>query len=253
VNMLPLTSGEKIVEVIATKDYGGGRFLVTASRNGLVKKTKFELYNTARRDGIIALDLAEGDEMIRARLTSGNSELVLISEGGQSIKFSERDCRPMGRTARGVKGMNLASEDHLLTMEVPDEGADVFVITANGFGKRTSAGMYPLQKRGGKGVRTIKLTEVKGSLAGARVVRDNQELFVVSQEGIIIRVPVNGIPRTGRATQGVRVMRVQENDLVSAVALVVSGDDRAGDEAGEDEEYDMLDEPEETEDIPEEQ
>jgi len=131
----------------------------------------------------------------------------------------------MGRVAAGVKGMTLDRGDRVLTMEVLGEGTDVFVITSNGYGKRTSAGLYPTHRRGGKGVRTIKLTETKGVLAGARVVMGNQELVVVSQEGIVIRVPVNGIPRTGRATQGVKVMKVQENDGVSAIALHVSGDD----------------------------
>ena len=225
VNLLPLGSDEKIVEVIATKDFGGGRFLVTATRNGIVKKTKFQLYDSARRDGIVALKLFPGDEMIRARLTNGEQNLMLLTEKGQAIRFSEKDCRPMGRVAAGVKGITLAKGDRVLTMEVPDENTDILVITTNGFGKRTSAERYPLRKRGGKGVLTVKLTESKGALAGARVVRDNQELLVVSQAGIVIRVPVNGIPRTGRATQGVRVMRVRDGDSVSAVALVVSGEE----------------------------
>jgi len=239
VNLLPLETGEKIVEVIATKDFSPENFLVTATKKGIVKKTRFNLYDSARKDGIIALRLFPGDEMIRARLTSGDEELLLITEQGQAIKFNERDCRPMGRPAAGVKGITLNKEDSVLTMEVPQEGADVFVITSNGYGKRTSARLYPLHKRGGKGVRTIKLTETKGVLAGARVVRDNQELVVVSQEGIVIRVPINGIPRTGRATQGVKVMRVQENDRVSAVALVVAGDDGNADEDFDAEEDDF--------------
>ena len=236
VNLLPLEQGEKIVEVIATKEFSPEMYLVTATMNGLVKKTRFDLYDSARKDGIIALRLFPGDEMIRARLTDGDEEMLLVTEQGQAIKFSEKDCRPMGRPAAGVKGITLNKGDHVLTMEVLKEGSDVFVITSNGFGKRTSAGLYPTRKRGGKGVRTIKLTETKGVLAGARIVRDNQELFVVSQEGIVIRVPVNGIPRTGRATQGVKVMRVLENDRVSAVALVVAGDDTAGDDGDEPEE-----------------
>jgi DNA gyrase subunit A len=230
VNLLPLEPKEKIVEVIATKDFGGGRFLVTATKNGIVKKTAFELYDSARKDGIIALKLFPGDEMIGARLTDGNQELVMVSETGQAIKFHEKDCRPMGRVSAGVKGMTVAKGDRVLTMEVLQDGTDVFVITSNGYGKRTSAGMYPLHRRGGRGVRTIKVTEAKGVLAGAMVVRDNQELVVVSQDGIVIRVPINGIPRTGRATQGVKVMKVKENDGVSAVALVVSGDERGAEE-----------------------
>ena len=233
VNLLPLDSDEKIVEVIATKDFGSDKFLVTATKNGIVKKTRFDLYDSARKDGIIALKLYAGDEMIRARLTDGNQEIILVSEKGQAIKFSEGDCRSMGRPTAGVKGVRLDARDRVITMEVPGEGADLLVMTANGYGKRTSAGQYPLHRRGGKGVRTIKLTETKGRLVGARVVRDNQECLVVSQEGIIIRVPVNGIPRTGRATQGVRVMRVQKGDKVSALALVVSGDERGnGEEEG---------------------
>jgi len=225
VNLLPLEPAEKIVEVIATKDFEGGKYLVTATKNGIVKKTPFERYDSARKDGIIALRLFPGDEMIRARLTDGNQELLMVSEKGQAIKFSEKDCRPMGRVSAGVKGMKLDRGDRVLTMEVLGDGTDVFVITSNGYGKRTSGGVYPLHRRGGKGVRTIKLTEVKGVLAGARVVMDNQELVVASQEGIVIRVPVNGIPRTGRGTQGVKVMKVQDKDRVSAVALMVSGDD----------------------------
>ncbi|MCG2796181.1 MAG: DNA gyrase subunit A [Actinomycetia bacterium] len=234
VNLLPLEPKEKIVEVIATRDFGGDRHLVTATRNGLVKKTRFELYDSARKDGIIALNLFPGDEMIRARLTDGDQELLLVSEKGKAIKFSEKDCRPMGRATAGVKGITLNRRDHVLTMEVPGEGTDVFVITSNGYGKRTSAALYPLHKRGGKGVKTIRLTETKGVLVGARVVRDNQELVVASQNGIVIRVPVNGIPRTGRATQGVKVMRVRENDRVSAIALVVSGDERGFEEESDD-------------------
>ena len=242
VNLLPLEGGEKIVEVIATKDFSHDVFLVTGTRKGIVKKTRFDSYDSARKDGIIALRLFPGDEMIRARLTNGSEELLLITEQGQAIKFNEKDCRPMGRTAAGVKGINLNKDDNVLTMEVPQEGSDVFVITSNGYGKRTSARLYPTHKRGGKGVRTIKLTETKGVLAGARTVRDNQELFVVSQEGIVIRVPINGIPRTGRVTQGVKVMKVQKNDEVSAAALVVAGDENGGDENGDDEEYDAEEE-----------
>jgi DNA gyrase subunit A len=246
VNLLPLEQGEKIVEVIATKDFPADKYLVTATKNGIVKKTRFDLYDSARKDGIIALRLFPGDEMIRARLTDGNAEILLITAQGQAIKFNEHDCRPMGRPAAGVKGINLNKGDLVLTMEVLLEGTDVFVITSNGFGKRTSAGLYPLHKRGGKGVRTIKLTETKGELAGARIVRDNQELFVVSAEGIVIRVPINGIPRTGRATQGVKVMRVQDNDSVSAVALVVAGDENGSDEEDEDYEDDASSETDES-------
>jgi DNA gyrase subunit A len=230
VNLLPLEREEHIVEVIATRVFSEDRHLVTATANGLVKKTRFDLYDSARKDGIIALKLNPGDEMIRARLTDGNQDLLLISEEGQAIKFGEKDCRAMGRVTAGVKGITLGKGDRVLTMEVPEKRTDVFVITSNGYGKRTASGEYPVHRRGGKGVRTIKLAETKGRLVGAGVVRDNQELVVASQEGIVIRVPVNGIPRTGRSTQGVRVMRVNEGDQVSAIALVVSGDESVAEE-----------------------
>ena len=224
VNLLPLEAGEKIVGVMATKDFTGGKYLVTATRKGLIKRTAFELYDSARRDGITALRLNSGDEMIGARLTGGNEEIILVTAKGQAIKFSETDFRPTGRVTAGVKGISLSKDDRVLAMEVGSEGTDLLVITENGFGKRTSIGQYPHQKRGGKGVRTIRLTEKKGGIAGAMAVRDNQELLVVSQDGIVIRVSVNGIPRMGRATQGVRVMRLQEGDRVSAIAKVVSGE-----------------------------
>ncbi|MBN2169368.1 MAG: DNA gyrase subunit A [Actinobacteria bacterium] len=241
VNLLPLEAGEKIVEVIATKDFSGGRFLVTATKRGIVKKTRFELYDSARRDGIIALKLNAGDEMIRARLTEGNNEMLLVSSKGKAIKFHEEQCRPMGRTSIGVKGMTIDADDggELLTMEVTEEGSDLFVITGKGYGKRTSVSLYPVQNRGGKGVKTITHIEGKGDITGARTVRDNQELLIVSQEGIVIRSAVNGIPRMGRATQGVKVMKISGGDRVSAVALVVSGDDRGKPEEEEQEQEEL--------------
>ncbi len=229
VNLLPLEAGEKIVEIIATKDYSGGKYLVTATKRGIIKKTRFELYDNPRKNGLIALGLQEGDELIRARLTDGDEDLILISKKGQALKFNEKDVRPMGRTATGVKGMSLGKDDSLLTMVVASMGSDLLVVTENGYGKRTPASRYPLRHRGGKGVKTISLTEKKGLLAAARMVMDNQDLLVVSQDGIVIRVPVNGIPRQGRATQGVRIMKLQEGDRVSAVALVVA-DDETGSE-----------------------
>ncbi len=223
VNLLPLESGEQIQEVIATKDFAEDKFLVVATKGGQVKKTPFKEYDSARRDGIIALGLKKGDELVRARITRGDQELMMVSRKGQAIRFRETDCRPMGRPAMGVRGLSLAKGDEVLTMDVLEGEGDVLVITEGGYGKRTLVTKYAVRHRGGKGIRTIKLTQKKGALAGARLVRDNQELLLVSQEGIAIRVPVNGISRTGRSTQGVRVMRLQKGDKVSAFALVVTG------------------------------
>ncbi|MDD5747517.1 MAG: DNA gyrase subunit A [Actinomycetota bacterium] len=236
VNLLALEPGERVVEVIAARDFEKGKYLITATRKGLVKRTPFELYNSVRKDGIIALKLRDGDEMIRACLTSGDEDIMIITGSGNAIRFSERGLRPMGRASMGVRGITLSNGDYALTMEDLVEGTDLLVVTENGFGKRTPVGGYPLRKRGGKGVRTIKLTEKRGGLSGALAVRENQELFLVSQEGTMIRVPVNSIPRTGRATQGVRVMKVSGSDRVSAVALVVSGDDRGSNSTDSDSE-----------------
>lgn len=225
VNLLPLEPGEGVKGVIATKDFGGGRFLICASRKGMVKKTPFESYDSARSGGIIALKLLPDDELISVRLTSGDGEIMLVSRNGQAIRFGEKQCRPMGRVAAGVRGMRLDKGDEVVSMETPDSGADLLVVTEEGYGKRTPVSEYPLRGRGGKGVKTIALTERRGLISAALIVRDNQEILVASEEGIVIRVPTSGIPRTKRATQGARIMRLGKGDKVSAAALVVSGDE----------------------------
>jgi DNA gyrase subunit A len=150
---------------------------------------------------------------------------MLVTELAQAIRFSEEDCRPMGRVSQGVKGINLAAGDGVLSMAVVSPDEDLFVITENGYGKRTAVTKYPRQRRGGMGVKTIKPVEGKGQLKGARVVKENQELLIVSTEGIMIRMPVEGISRLGRLTQGVKVMNLGEGDAVAAVARVVAEDD----------------------------
>ena len=223
VNLLPLRSGERIKAVVATKDYKDAKYLVMATRRGLVKKTEFEAYNTVlKADGIIAINIRDDDELIAVRHSNGNDDILLVSEGGQAIRFNESQTRPMGRATSGVKGMTLSKGDRVLSMNVARDDADLFVVTDGGYGKCTHISEYPRHNRGGKGVRTIKHTEAKGALIAAKVVRDNHELVLISADGTIIRIPVIGISCMGRSTQGVRVMNLRKGDRVSAVARVVA-------------------------------
>ncbi len=224
VNLLPLASGEKICSVIATKDYPDDTFLVMATRRGMVKKTPFKSYDSPRKDGLIAISLTEGDEVIDTRLTVGDCDLVLVSRKGQAIRFAETDCRPMGRDTRGVKGMTLDKGDEVIAMGIAAEDADLFVITELGYGKRTAISRYPKRRRGGKGVRAISFAGGKGLLVGARVVKENQELMAVSVEGVVIRMAVDDISRMGRATQGVRIMNLRGEDRVASIAQLASGE-----------------------------
>ncbi|MGQ9476589.1 MAG: DNA gyrase subunit A [Actinomycetota bacterium] len=236
VNLLPLGAGEKICSVIATRDYPEGSYLVMATRKGMVKKTPFRLYDSPRRDGLIAIDLQEGDEVIDTRLTDGQCELILVTREGQALRFPETDCRPMGRDTRGVRGISLSPGDEVIAMGIVAEDADLFVITERGYGKRTAVSKYPRHHRGGKGVRTIAAGSGKGRVAGARVVKDNQELMAISEEGVVIRVPVEDISRMGRATQGVRIMNLREEDRVASIAHLASregwSDERQDGEGG---------------------
>jgi DNA gyrase subunit A len=227
VNVLPLREGERVMAVIPTRDFKEGKYLAFATANGLVKKTEFSAYNTPiRADGIIAIKIRKGDELVQVRLTSGKDDLLLVSKSGHAARFAEKNVRPMGRDTSGVRGMNVAGKvgresNRVLTMDVARDDAEMFVVTENGYGKRTPVSEYPVKGRGTKGVLTIKLTEKKGGLAGALTVRDHQDLLFISQNGMVQRTNAGGISRMGRATQGVRVMNCRDVDRVSAVALVV--------------------------------
>jgi DNA gyrase subunit A len=193
----------------------------------LVKKTEFKRYDTPiRADGIIAIKIRNGDELVQVRLSSGSDDVLLVSRSGHASRFSEAAVRPMGRDTSGVKGMRVEgkigrSPNRVLAMDIPRDDAEVFVVTENGYGKRTPASEYPVKGRGTKGMLTVKLTEKKGALAGAMMVREHQDLVFISHNGMVQRTPVRGISRMGRATQGVRVMNLAKGDRVSAVAPVI--------------------------------
>ena len=238
-NLLPLREGERVMAVIPTRDFKENKYLAFATAKGLIKKTEFEAYNTPiRADGIIAIKIREDDELVQVRLTSGEDDILMVSRSGHAARFSEEQVRPMGRDTSGVKGMNVAGGDNrVLAMDVARNDTELFVVTENGYGKRTPVSEYPVKGRGTKGVLTAKLTEKKGGLAGALIVADHQDLLFISQNGMVQRTSVAGISQMGRATQGVKVMNIKDDDRVSAVARVVeSSEDSTDDGAAADQE-----------------
>jgi DNA gyrase subunit A len=226
VNLLPLREGERVQSVLSTRDFSEGKYLVFATRKGMVKKTEFPAYNTPiKADGIIAINIRDDDELIAVRRTSGHDDIIMVSRSGQAARFSEDQARPMGRDTSGVRGMNVSQPGNaVLAMDVARDDQELLVVTENGYGKRTPIPDYPVKGRGTMGVKTITLTENKGALAGALVVREHQELVFISQNGMVQRTSVRGINRYGRASQGVRVMNIRDDDQVSAVALVVESE-----------------------------
>jgi DNA gyrase subunit A len=226
VNVLPLREGERVQSVLSTRDFNEGKYLVFATRNGMVKKTEFGAYNTPiKADGIIAINIRDDDELIAVRRTSGSDDIIMVSRSGQAARFNEERVRPMGRDTSGVRGMNVSQKGNsVLAMDVARDDQELLVVTENGYGKRTPIPDYPVKGRGTMGVKTITLTENKGQLAGALVVREHQELVFISQNGMVQRTGVRGINSYGRASQGVRVMNIRDDDQVSAVALVVESE-----------------------------
>jgi DNA gyrase subunit A len=223
VNVLPLRDGERVHSVQRTRDFSEHRYLVFATRKGQIKKTELRAYNTPiKADGIIAINIRDDDELVAVRGTSGEDDIIMVSRSGQAAKFSEDQVRAMGRDTSGVRGMNVGQRDnYVLAMDVARHDQDLLVVTENGFGKRTAMDDYPRKGRGTMGVKTITLTDRKGVLAAALAVREHQEVVFISEAGMVQRTSVRGINRYGRASQGVRVMNVADDDRVSAVALVM--------------------------------
>jgi DNA gyrase subunit A len=222
VNILPLREAERVQSVLSTRDYSEGRYLVFATRRGIVKKTEFGAYNTPiNADGIIAIKIRDDDELVAVRRTSGDDDILVVSRSGQAARFHESQIRSMGRDTSGMKGMNVSRADNrVIEMDVASDDQELLVVTENGYGKRTALSDYPRKGRGTMGVKTITLTENKGALAGALVVREHEDLVFISAGGMVQRTPVRGINRYGRASQGVRLMNLKDDDTVSAVALV---------------------------------
>ncbi len=225
-NVLPLREAERIQSVLSTRDFSETEFLVFATRGGVVKKTELGAYNTPiKADGIIAIKIRDDDELIAVRGVDPEDEVIMVSRAGLAVRFGEADARSMGRSTTGVRGMDVGDKGEVISMDVARDDMDLLVVTEGGFGKRTLIREYRKTKRGAKGVKTIALTEKKGGLAGALVVREHNELVFMSREGMVQRTAAGGINRYGRAAQGVKVMNVKDEDVVSAIALVVDAEE----------------------------
>ena len=219
VNLLQLESDEKVTATIPIKSFDDGKYLMMMTRNGTIKKTPLTEYNTARKGGIRAIELEEDNELINVILTDGSQSVVIGTHNGNAIRFDEADVRSMGRVARGVRGVRLSSDDYVVGIGVCREGADVLVVSENGFGKRTSTDEYKIQTRGGKGVTTYKISEKTGKVAGIHVVDDSNDIMLITSEGTIIRMAAADINTLGRATKGVTMMRMDEGVKIVGVAL----------------------------------
>ncbi len=224
VNLLPITLDEKITTIIPVQDFNRDEFLFMSTQRGIVKKTYLSDYNTSRKDGIIALTLDEGDKLIDVSITEGDDEIFLGTRKGYAIRFLETDARPIGRTARGVIGIDLKKDDEVIGMGVVRPGHDVLVVTANGYGKRTSLDAYRAQRRGGRGLLNYRKTDTNGDAVAIQIVGPNEEVMLINNEGIIIRLKTSEISKMGRATQGVKLMRVTTDDRVVAMAKLNEAD-----------------------------
>jgi DNA gyrase subunit A len=225
VNLIQIEQGEYINAVIPVKNFSSDYFLFMATKEGRVKKTILSDYDTSRKSGLIAITLDENDELIGVRLTDGKGEIILATKEGTLIRFPEEDVRPMGRGARGVKGISLRKGDQVVAMDTVQEGAQLLVITSLGYGKRVELSEFRLQSRGGKGVKSISLSKKIGEVVGVRVVKEGNEVMVVTAEGIIIRMPVEDISIQSRPARGVTVIRLEENDRVVALARVMKNEE----------------------------
>ena len=225
-NVLALVDGEEIRAVFATRDYGEAKYLVLATRDGMVKKTELKAYDTVLREaGLFAINLADDDELVGVQMTGGDDDILIVSARGQAARFGEAAVRPMGRQTRGVKAMNLDAGDRVLALCVARDDEELLVVTGNGFGKRTPIADYPRKGRPTKGVRTIKVTDRKGELVTARPVREGHQLLLVSLGGQVIRIDAESVRRTGRSTEGVRLMVLADDDQIASVAAVLDNDD----------------------------
>ena len=214
VNLLPIDPDDQICAIVPVREFGDDQFLFTATRNGIVKKTVLSAYQNIRRDGIIALKIQDEDDLIGAAITDGKEDISLLTRGGQAMRFSEGEVRPMGRASTGVKGITLRPGDEVIDMVVVREDSTFLTICENGYGKRSGQTEYPCKHRGGKGVIDIKTTERNGDVVACKEVRDDEEVMVVTQNGIMIRIPIEEISIIGRNTQGVKVINLGEGDRV---------------------------------------
>ena len=242
VNLLQLQAGEKITAVIPLKSYEDGKYLFMATRNGMVKKTDISEYQNVRKTGLTAIVLRDNDELIEVKATNGEDDIFLITKKGMTIRFNEKDVRQTGRTSMGVKGIHLGKDDIVISMQMSSQGEKILLVTENGMGKRTLISEFNVQNRGGKGVKCYKITDKTGDLVGAKIVSDENDIMIITTEGIIIRTSCEGISTLGRVTSGVKVINLNYDNNVKVASMTEVQKEEFDDESPEGEG------PEETED-----
>jgi DNA gyrase subunit A len=237
VNLLQLTEGENVTSILPVKEFSEGKYIITATRNGIIKKTDLMAYSNPRSGGIIALTVDEGDRLVSTRLSDGTMDVLLASRNGKAIRFSEEDVRPMGRTSRGVRGMLLEGEDCVIGMEVVSDttSATLVTVTENGYGKRTDLAEYRLQGRGGKGIITIKTSERNGKVVDIKLLNEDADLMFITDRGKVLRTRVADLSIIGRNTQGVRLMVLEPGERIVAVAKLAEKEEGNGDSEAEEE------------------
>ncbi|MGH7960283.1 MAG: DNA gyrase C-terminal beta-propeller domain-containing protein, partial [Candidatus Binatia bacterium] len=232
INLLPLRDGEKFSAVLPVREFREGRYVVFATRKGLVKKTELMAYANPRRDGIIAIALEDGDEVIAVRPTDGKQEVLLSTKGGQAIRFTEEEIRPTGRGTYGVKGITLEAGDAVVSLEILSQGATLLTVSSSGYGKRSEVEEYRVQSRGGKGIITMRATGKTGEVIDVRQVTDEDHLMLVTDSGRIIRLRMAELRVIGRNTQGVRLLNISPEERVVSLALLADKEDEVAAEDG---------------------
>lgn len=235
INLIPLDNNEKIQAVLSIKDLNQDGYLVMGTKNGIVKKTVLNKFSSIRKNGLKAITLKEEDELISVKLTKGNSNLIVVTQNGYSIKFNEKDVRPMGRTAAGVKAITLRKNDIAVCFDIAVEEHYLLVISENGYGKRTPLSEYTLQKRAGKGLITYRKSKKTGKIVGARVVKDEDEMMLINSNGIAIRINVSDVSITSRNAMGVKLMRTSEKENIVAIGRIIYTDEDTEEDIEEDE------------------
>ena len=222
INLLPLEKGENIATMITTREDEENAYIVMCTKKGIIKKTKISEFTRSKRQGIIAINLDDNDELVNSLLTADNTQLFLVTKKGMAIMFEEKDLRPIGRVARGVIAMKLKGDDEIVSLEIASSGKQVLIISENGYGKRTGIDKYKIQSRAGVGVKTYKISEKTGNIADAKIVEETDEVMIINSDGTLIRTPVSEISLLSRDTSGVKVMRSGENDIISAIEIIQS-------------------------------
>lgn len=222
INLIQIEQGEYVKAVIPVKDFTENHYLFFATQQGVVKRTDLKAFENIRKGGLFAINIKEDDELVGVMLTDGNKDLIMGTRNGMSIRFNENDVRSMGRTATGVRGISLDDDDQVIDMDMIEEGADVLIVTSRGYGKRTPEEEYRIQSRGGKGIKTLNVTERNGHIVALKVVNEENDLMIVTEAGVIIRLQISGISTMGRNTQGVKLIRIENEQEVASVAKVES-------------------------------